>query len=57
MTLRLVGHRHGEGPRRDVTDGQGARNADSVIADGAYAWQQRCVQITQFRTPDFGGKR
>jgi len=29
VTLRLVGHRHGEGPRRDVTDGQGAGNADS----------------------------
>jgi hypothetical protein len=28
VTPRLAGHRHGGRPRQDVTDGQGARNAD-----------------------------
>jgi len=33
VTSRLVGYHHGGWPRRDVTDGQSARNAESGAVD------------------------
>ncbi len=55
MTPRLAGHRHGECPRRDVTVGQCARNADYLESfSGCFLFGDLADALTESRIPGLG---